>query len=65
VLTAAGNQSFERVRDILRDTYQRLFNVLMEQDERIFTPGHSVLGRVKAMTQHSLEHSQALEELLL
>jgi hypothetical protein len=30
------------VRDILRDTHQSLFNMLMEQDERIFTAGHLV-----------------------
>ena len=65
VLTAVGKQSFDQVRDLLRQTHQRLLTLLMEQDEANFTSDHPVLRRVKAMTQHSLELAQALEELLL
>ena len=64
MLTELGEQSFEHVRNNLRQTHQRLVNLLMKQEERIFTPGHNVRRRVKAMTEHSLEHAHALEELL-
>ena len=62
VITALGNQSFEDVRATLRSAHQRLIDLLKEQEDAVFTAGHSVYQRVAAMTQHSNEHAQKLEE---
>jgi hypothetical protein len=62
IITAIGNQSFEDICELLRQTHQRLIAVLSELDETDFAPLHS--RRVEAMTHHCLEHAYALRESL-
>ena len=63
VITILGDQSFEAVRDMLRQTYQRDIEMLKTLDESVFVPGNYAHERAKAAISHCYEHAQELDEL--
>lgn len=63
VITATGDQSFEAVRDILRQTYQKDIAMLQAQEDKVFVPGNYVYERILAAIQHVDEHAQKLGAL--
>ncbi len=63
VITILGDQSFDTVRDILRQTYQRDIAMLQALDESVFVPGNYAYERAKAAISHCYEHAQELDEL--
>ena len=62
VITILGNQSFDAVRDILRETYRRDIEMLRALDESVFVPGNYAYERTKAAIRHNYEHAQELDE---
>ncbi len=64
VVTLVGDQSFEKVCNILRQTYQRDVEMLRKLDESVFVPGNYAYDRTKAAISHSYEHVQELDELV-
>lgn len=42
VVAVLGAQSFEAIHDMVRQTHQRLVQMLLIQDDSVFVPGHSV-----------------------
>ncbi len=64
VITLVGDQSFEKVCDILRQTYQRDVEMLQKLDESIFVPGNYAYDRTEAAINHNDEHAQELDELI-
>ncbi len=62
VITILGNQSFDAIRDILRETYQRDIEMLRALDESVFVPGNYACERTKAAIRHTYEHAQELDE---
>ncbi len=60
-ITMLGDQSFEAVCDILRQTYQRDVHLLRELDETLFVSESYVYERPKAAINHCNEHIQGLE----
>lgn len=64
VITLLGNQSFDAVRDILRQTYQQDITLLTSLDESVFVSGNYVYDRVKAAIRHNDEHTEELGRLL-
>ncbi len=63
VITLLENQSFDAVRDILRQTYQRDIESLKRLDENVFVPGNWIHDRIKAAIRHINEHAEELEKL--
>ena len=62
VIMAIGDQSFETVRDMVRQAYQRDIEMLKKLDESIFVPGNYPYERTKAAISHNYEHAQELDE---
>ncbi len=62
VITLVGDQSFEKVRDILRQTYQRDVEMLRKLDDSAFVPGNYAYDRTKAAISHNHEHAQELDD---
>ncbi len=62
VITMIGDQPFERVCDILRQTYQRDVEMLRKLDEGIFVLGNYAYDRTRAAIQHNYEHAQELDD---
>lgn len=64
VITLVGDQSFEKVCDILRQTYQRDVEMLRKLDTSAFVLGNYAYDRTKAAISHNYEHAQELDELV-
>jgi len=63
VITLVGDQSFEKVCDILRQTYQRDVEMLRKLDDSAFVLGNYAYDRTKAAISHNYEHAQELDKL--
>ena len=63
VITVMGDQSFDAVRDILRQTYQKDIAMLQVQNDNVFVSGNYVYERILAAIQHIDEHAQKLRAL--
>jgi hypothetical protein len=62
-VVAIGDQSWEQTERALRQTHQRLVDLLETLEESAFLPGGSAHEWVAASIRHSLEHAQELEQL--
>jgi len=63
ILTVLGDQPFEAVLAMFRQTYQRYVQMLSAQDSAVFVPGHPVYQRIQAVIEHHDEHAQGLETI--
>ncbi len=62
VIAVLGDQSFDSVRDILRQAYQRDVQMLESLDDGVFVPDNYVYKRVKAAIDHVHEHARELNQ---
>jgi periplasmic divalent cation tolerance protein len=63
VVTMIGDQPFDAVCNILRNTYQADAQIIRELEEAVVRPGTYVYERAKAAIEHCYEHIQALEQM--
>lgn len=63
IITVLGDQPFDVVLDMFRQTHQRYIQMLSAQDEAVFVPGHPVYRRIQAVIEHHHEHAQGLDAL--
>jgi hypothetical protein len=62
-VAAIGDRSFEQIERELRQTHQRLIDLLEAQEERAFAPEGYAQEWITASIRHSLEHAQELEKV--
>jgi periplasmic divalent cation tolerance protein len=62
VIAMIGQQSFDDIRQILRDAYQRDIQMLNELDESLFHPNNYVYKRTIAAINHCNDRKQGLEQ---
>ncbi len=62
VITLVGDQTFEKVCDILRLTYRLDVEMLRKFDDSVFVPGNYAYDRTEAAIQHNYEHAQELDD---
>jgi hypothetical protein len=63
IITVLGDQSFDVVLDLFRQTHLRYIQMLGAQDKAVFVPGHPVYRRIQAVIEHHYEHAQGLDAL--
>lgn len=64
VLTVLGDQPFEAVITLFRQTHRRYVQMLSAQDGAVFVPDHPVYRRIQAVIEHHDAHAQGLEALV-
>jgi hypothetical protein len=63
IITILGDQPFDMVLDMFRQTHRRYIQMLSTQDDAVFVRGHPVYRRIQAVIEHHYEHAQGLDTL--
>lgn len=63
IITVLGDQPFDVVLNMFRQSHQRYIQMLSAQNEAVFVPGHPVYRRIQAVIEHHHEHAQGLDAL--